>query len=71
VLAAVAGSSIVHNPHGGAPGLKDSGSAAQNPHGGPPGLTDGAGGHGPNGSHAGGHTPHGDHPVHPLHSHKL
>jgi hypothetical protein len=72
VLAAVAGSSVVHNPHAGAPGLKDSGAAAQNPQGGPPGLTDSAGGgHGPNGPHAGGHTPHGDHPVHPLHSHKL
>ena len=70
-LAAVAGSSTDHNPHGGAPGLKDSGSAAKNPHGGPPGLTNGTGGgQGPNGSHAGGHTPHGDHPAHPVHSHK-
>ena len=70
-LAAVAGSSAQHNPHGGAPGLKDSGSAAQNPHGGPPGLAGGAGGgHGPNGPHAGGHTPHGDHPAHPVHTHK-
>ena len=71
VLAAAAGASAEQNPHGGAPGLKDSGSAAGNPHGGPPGLTNGSGGgHGPNGSHAGGHTPHGDHPTHPLHSHK-
>ena len=70
-LAAVAGSSVAHNPHGGAPGLKDSGSAAQNPQGGPPGLTnDAGGGHGPNGPHAGGHTPHGDHPAHPVHTHK-
>ena len=70
-LAAVAGSSAAHNPHGGAPGLKDSGSAAQNPQGGPPGLTNSnGGGHGPNGPHAGGHTPHGDHPAHPVHTHK-
>ncbi len=69
-LAAVAGSSAGHNPHGGAPGLQDSGAAARNPQGGPPGLTDGAGGHGPNGPHAGGHTPHGDHPAHPVHTHK-
>jgi hypothetical protein len=70
-LAAIAGSSAGHNPHGGAPGLKDSGSAAQNPQGGPPGLTnDAGGGHGPNGPHAGGHTPHGDHPAHPVHTHK-